>query len=64
MHVTLENVTIDNFEVLMDMKLPIEQPRFLASNAYPIAQAATMPTGGHALTPTGFALYDVSGEDE
>ena len=39
MNVTLEAVTIDNFEALMDMALPPEQAGYLASNAYSIAQA-------------------------
>lgn len=69
MHITLEPVTIDNFEVLMDMELPPEQARFLASNAYSIAQAhyyadwrprAIYCDG----SPAGFALYDVTGNDE
>lgn len=33
MNVTLESVTIDNFEVLIDMELQPEQARFLARNA-------------------------------
>jgi diamine N-acetyltransferase len=69
MNVTLESVTINNFEVLMDMELPPEQARFLASNAYSIAQShyyadwrprAIYRDG----SPAGFALYDVAGNDE
>lgn len=69
MNVTLEPVTIDNFEALMDMELPPDQARYLASNAYSIAQAHYYPDwrpraiycdGG----PAGFALYDVRGNDE
>ncbi|QBE64906.1 hypothetical protein [Pseudoduganella lutea] len=69
MNVTLESVTIDNFEVLMDMELPPEQARFLASNASSIAQAhyyadwrprAIYCDG----SPAGFDLYDVTGNDE
>ncbi|MGK5056391.1 GNAT family N-acetyltransferase [Janthinobacterium sp. LB2P49] len=69
MDVTLEFVTIDNFEVLMDMDLPPGQAQFLASNAYSIAQAhyyadwrprAIYCDG----SPVGFALYDVKGNDE
>ncbi|UUZ54573.1 hypothetical protein LP419_40940 [Massilia sp. H-1] len=37
MNVTLEAITIDNFEAVMDMELPPEQARFLDSNAYSIA---------------------------
>lgn len=69
MKVTLESVTIDNFEVLMDMELPPEQARFLASNAYSIAQAhyyadwrpRAIYCDGN---PAGFALYDVTGNDQ
>lgn len=69
MNVTLEPVTIDNFEVLMDMELPPEQARFLASNAYSIAQAHYYadwrPRGIYCDgSPAGFALYDVTGNDE
>ncbi|MET0983247.1 MAG: GNAT family N-acetyltransferase [Telluria sp.] len=69
MNVTLEPVTIDNFEALMDMELPPEQAPFLASNAYSIAQAhyyadwrprAIYCDG----SPAGFTLYDVTGNDE
>lgn len=69
MNVTLAPVTIENFEALMDMELPPEQARFLASNSYSIAQAhyyddwrprAIYSDG----SPAGFALYDVSGNDE
>lgn len=68
MNVMLESITIDNFEVLMDMELPPEQARFLASNAYSIAQAhyytdwrprAIYGDG----SPAGFALYDVTCND-
>lgn len=69
MNVTLESVTIDNFEVLMDMELPPGQARFLASNAYSIAQAhyyadwrpRAIYCDGN---PAGFALYDVTGNDQ
>ncbi|MDB5746495.1 MAG: family N-acetyltransferase [Massilia sp.] len=69
MNVTLESVTIDNFEVLMDMELPPEQARFLASNAYSIAQAHDyVDWRPRAIycdgSPAGFALYDVTGNDE
>jgi diamine N-acetyltransferase len=69
MNVTLEPVTIDNFEVLMDMELPPEQARFLASNAYSIAQAHYYPDWRPRAiycdgSPAGFALYDVAGNDE
>ncbi|QBE66620.1 GNAT family N-acetyltransferase [Pseudoduganella lutea] len=69
MHVTLESVTIDNFEVLMDMELPPEQARYLASNAYSIAQAHYYADWRPRAIycdgiPARFALYDVTGNDE
>ena len=69
LHVTLEPVTIDNFEALMDMELPPEQAAYLASNAYSIAQAHYYPDfQPRAIycdgAPAGFALYDTSGDDE
>jgi len=68
-NITLEAVTIDNFEALMDMELPPEQARYLASNAYSIAQAHYYPDWRPRAiycdgVPAGFALYDVSGNDE
>jgi len=67
--ITLEPVTIDNFETLMDMELPPEQAAYLASNAYSIAQAHYYPDfRPRAIycdgVPAGFALYDTSGDDE
>lgn len=69
MNVTLEAITIDNFETLMDMELPPEQAAYLASNAYSIAQAHYYPDyQARAIycdgVPTGFALYDISGDGE
>lgn len=69
MNVTLEAVTIDNFETLMDMELPPEQAAYLASNAYSIAQAHYYPDfRPRAIccegVPAGFALYDIRGDDE
>lgn len=69
MNITLEAVTIDNFEVLMEMELPPEQARFLASNAYSIAQAHYYPDWRQRAiycdgVAAGFALYDVAGNDE
>lgn len=69
MNVTLEPVTIDNFEALMDMALPPEQADNLASNAYSIAQAHYYPDWRPRAiycdgAPGGFALYDVEGDDE
>ena len=69
MNVTLKAVTVENFEALMDMELPPEQARFLASNAYSIAQSHYYPDWqARAIycegAPAGFALYDVSGNDE
>jgi len=67
--VTLEAVTIDNFEALMDMALPPEQAGYLASNAYSIAQAHYYPDWRPRAiycdgVPVGFALYDVEGDGE
>ena len=69
MNVTLEPVTIGNFEALMDMELPPEHAAFLASNAYSIAQAHYYPDyQPRAIycdgAPAGFALYDISGNGE
>jgi diamine N-acetyltransferase len=69
MNVTLEPVTIDNFEALMDMELPPEQAAYLASNAYSIAQARYYPDWQPRAiycngAPAGFALYDTSGDAE
>ena len=69
MNVTLEPVTIENFEALMDMELPPEQAHFLSSNAYSIAQAHYYPDWRPRAIycdakPAGFALYDVAGNDE
>jgi diamine N-acetyltransferase len=69
MNVTLQAVTIENFEALMDMELPPSQARFLASNAYSIAQSHYYPDWQTRAiycdgAPVGFALYDVSGNDE
>lgn len=69
MQVTLEPVTIDNFEALMDMELPPEQTSYLASNAYSIAQSHYYPDyQPRAIyvdgVPVGFALYDIAGDGE
>ncbi|WP_332879176.1 GNAT family N-acetyltransferase [Massilia sp. S19_KUP03_FR1] len=69
MNVTLEPVTVDNFEALMDMELPPDQAVNLASNAYSIAQAHYYPDWRPRAiycdgAPAGFALYDVEGDDE
>lgn len=69
MQVTLEPVTIDNFEALMDMELPPEQASYLASNAYSIAQSHYYPDyQPRAIyvdgVPVGFALYDIAGDGE
>lgn len=69
MNVTLEPITIDNFEAVMDMELPPDQARFLDSNAYSIAQAHYYPDWqARAIycdgAPAGFALYDNSGDGE
>lgn len=69
MNVTLQSVDISNFEALMDMELPPEQARFLASNAYSIAQAHYYPNWRPRAiycdgSPAGFALYDINGNSE
>lgn len=61
--VTLEAITVDNFEDFMDMELPDSQRDYLASNAYSIAQARYyddyIPRGiYHEGKPAGFLLYD------
>ena len=68
MHITLEPVTIDNFETLMEMTLPPEQDQYIASNAFSIAQAHYYPEyHPHAIycdgEPAGFLLYDVAAGD-
>lgn len=40
LNVSLEPVTVDNVETLLEMQLPPEQDRWLANNAYSIAQAS------------------------
>jgi diamine N-acetyltransferase len=67
-NITLEAVTIDNFEALMEMELPPDQARYLASNAYSIAQAHHYPDWRPRAiycdgTPAGFALYDIAGNE-
>jgi len=68
MHVTLEPVTIDNFETLMEMELPPEQDRWIASNAFSIAQSHYYPEYQPRAIycdgePAGFLLYDVASGD-
>jgi len=68
MQVTLEPVTIDNFETLMDMVLPPEQDRFLTNNAFSIAQSHYYPEYRPRAIycdgePAGFLLYDVASGD-
>jgi diamine N-acetyltransferase len=68
-NVTLEPVTVDNFETLLEMQLPPEQDRWLANNACSIAQASFYPDwrmraiceDGEA---AGFLLYDIASLDE
>lgn len=62
MNITLEPITIDNFETVMDIELPSEQARYVASNAYSIAQAHYYPEfEPRAICadgkPVGFLLY-------
>ncbi|WP_137174290.1 GNAT family N-acetyltransferase [Massilia sp. HP4] len=69
LNVTLEPVTIDNFETLLEMALPPEQDRWIANNACSIAQAsfyADWRTRAiyHDGEPAGFLLYDIASRDE
>lgn len=43
MNITLEPITRENFEAVMDIELPPDQARYVASNAYSIAQAHYYP---------------------
>ena len=63
MTISLREVTIDNFESLMDMELPKHQRDLLHSNAYSIAQARFYPEFVPRAIyqderPVGFALYN------
>lgn len=69
MQITLEPVTIDNFETLMEMTLPPEQDRFIANNAFSIAQSRFYPEYQPRAIycdgqPAGFPLYDTASGDE
>ncbi|OIJ43306.1 acetyltransferase domain protein [Massilia timonae] len=69
MNVSLWPVTVDNVETLLEMQLPPEQDRWLANNAYSIAQASFYPDWRmraiyHDGAPAGFLLYDVASRDE
>lgn len=62
MDITLQNITEDNFEDVMDMELPDHQRDLLASNAYSIAQSRFYPDYiPRAIycdgAPAGFLLY-------
>jgi len=68
MHITLEPVTIDNFETLMEMTLPPEQDRYIANNAFSIAQSRFYPEYQPRAIycdgqPAGFLLYDIASGD-
>jgi diamine N-acetyltransferase len=61
--VTLEDITVDNFEDYMHMELPEHQRGYLSSNAFSIAQAKFyddyIPRGiCYEGKPAGFLLYD------
>jgi diamine N-acetyltransferase len=67
--ITLEPVTIENFETLLEMQLPPEQDRWLANNACSIAQASFYPDWRTLAiccdgAPAGFLLYDIASRDE
>jgi len=69
LNVSLWPVTVDNVETLLEMQLPPEQDRWLANNAYSIAQASFYPDWRmraihHDGAPAGFLLYDVASRDE
>ena len=69
LNVSLEPVTVENFETLLEMQLPPGQDRWLANNAYSIAQASFYPDWRmraiyHDGAPAGFLLYDVASRDE
>lgn len=66
--VTLEEITVDNFEDYMEMELPEHQRGYLSSNAFSIAQAKYyddyIPRGiCHDGKPAGFLLYDRKSND-
>ena len=69
LNVSLEPVTVDNFETLLEMELPPEQDRWIANNACSIAQASFYSDWRtraiyHEGVPAGFLLYDVASRDE
>jgi len=69
LNITLEDVTVDNFETLLEMALPPEQDRWIASNAHSIAQASFYPEWKTLAIyrdgkPVGFVLYDIASQDE
>lgn len=43
LNITLEPVTIDNFEDIIEMELPPDQAGFVATNAQSVAQAHYYP---------------------
>lgn len=65
--VTLQDITIDNFERFIDMELPEHQRDYLDSNAVSIAQSKYyedfVMRGIYCDgEPAGFLLYDISAE--
>jgi diamine N-acetyltransferase len=67
LNVTLEPITRANFEAVMDIELPPEQARYVASNAYSIAQAHYYPQFQpraicHDGKPVGFLLFGLPEE--
>ncbi|GGC13717.1 GNAT family N-acetyltransferase [Pseudoduganella buxea] len=68
MNITLEPVTIDNFEDIIEMELPPDQAGFVATNAQSVAQAHYYPEFRPLAIcldgkPVGFMLYDVASHD-
>lgn len=69
MNVTLEAVTSENFETLLEMHLPPEQDHWIANNACSIAQASFYPEWHTRAIycdnePVGFLLFDIASHDE
>ena len=69
MNVTLEPVTRNNVEAVMNIELPPHQAQFVASNAFSIAQASFYPSLipcaiYHDGKPAGFLLYGINANDE
>lgn len=69
MSITLEPITRENLETVMNIELPPEQAQFVASNAFSIAQASYYPSlQPRAIhvdgRPAGFLMYAINANDE